>query len=116
MDTDAPSTMSMPVSGYSDDDFLIAPSLTALKGMMTISDELFNEHGLSFSTDPIPAKSKTKFIAWLIEKRDLPEMRLAGNLLPWVSQVKHLGMTLTDEKNILEKDLAIKRANILPKM
>ena len=55
------------VFGYSDDDILLAPSLSALKHMIFLAEQYFTKHGLSFSTDPDPRKSKTKCIAWLKE-------------------------------------------------
>ena len=61
------------VFGYSDDDILLAPSISALQSMASIAETYFTEHGLSFSTDLDPRKSKTKCIAWLKEKRLLPD-------------------------------------------
>ena len=37
--------------GYSDDDLLLAPTISALRGMLKISEEYCNLHGLKFSTD-----------------------------------------------------------------
>ena len=48
--------------GYSDDDFFLAPTATALQGMIKIAETFCNSHGLQFSTDPNPVKSKTKCI------------------------------------------------------
>ena len=47
------------VFGYSDDDFFLSPTTSGLQGMLNIAEKFCNEHGLKFSTDPIPAKSKT---------------------------------------------------------
>ena len=44
------------VFGYSDIDILLAPSISALKSMISIAETYFTEHGLSFSTDPNPRK------------------------------------------------------------
>ena len=53
------------VYGYSDDDILLAPSLSALSRMIKLAEQYFSKHGLKFSTDPDPKKSKTKCMAWL---------------------------------------------------
>ena len=81
--------------GYSDDDLLLAPTISALRGMLQIFEEYCNQYGLKFSTDPDPRKSKTKCIAWLKTPRQLPRLTLCGNKLPWVDRINHLGVTLT---------------------
>ena len=45
------------IFGYSDDNFLLAPSLSALQDMLKICEEYAKEHGLKFSTDPNPPKN-----------------------------------------------------------
>ena len=40
--------------GYADDDWLIAPSITALQDMLNTCEEFNVEHGLKFSTDKNP--------------------------------------------------------------
>ena len=70
------------IFGYSDDDILLAPSISALQGMLNISESYADSHGLKFSTDRDPRKSKTKCISWMHSPRPLPKMRLCGNLLP----------------------------------
>ena len=77
------------IFGFSDDDI----------------EEFNDEHGLKFSTDPNPSKSKTKCIAWLNVKRDLPNIVLSGNNTPWVNKVKHLGNTITNSNDIMAKDM-----------
>ena len=81
------------VFGFSDDDFFLAPTVSALQGMLKIAETFCTSHGLKFSTDPNPSKSKTKCISWLKKQRPLPEMKLCGNSLPWVNRVLHLGNT-----------------------
>ena len=103
------------VYGYSDDDLLLAPTYSALAAMIKIAESYFSVHGLQFSTDPDPKKSKTKCIAWLQNKRPLKELKLCGNNLPWVGKIVHLGMTLTNEQNILETDMSIKKAKYVAK-
>ena len=101
------------IFGYSDDDILLAPSVSALQSMLLLTENYCNEHGLKFSTDPNPKKSKTKCIAWLDTKRDLPNLTLCGNSLPWVDQILHLGNTLTNNLKMLEHDMDIKKARYI---
>ena len=83
--------------------------------MIKLAESYFSTHGLQFSTDPDPKKSKTKCIAWLQNKRPLPELELCGNYLPWVGKIVHLGMTITNEKTILETNMNIKKARYVAK-
>jgi len=48
--------------GYADDDWLLAPSESALQEMLVTCEEYNAEHGLQFSTDIIPDKSKTNVL------------------------------------------------------
>ena len=89
--------------GYADDDWLLAPSMDALQDMLNTCEEYNNEHGLKFSTDPKPSKSKTKCIAFLKSDRDLPPPTLCGNLLPWVKAGKHVGQTVTNKADGLRE-------------
>ena len=99
------------VYGYSDDDILLAPTHSGLAGMIKLAESYFSSHGLRFSTDPDPNKSKTKCIAWLQRPRPLAPMELCGRQLPWVDKVVHLGMTLTNKSDILDTDMNIKKAH-----
>ena len=101
------------VFGYSDDDILLAPSLSALKSMISIAESYFIDHGLSFSTDPNPRKSKTKCISWLKDKITLPDIVLCGNKLPWVDKITHLGITITNKKDMVEGDMKVKKARYI---
>ena len=103
------------VFGYSDDDFFLSPTTSGLQGMLNIAEKFCNEHGLKFSTDPIPAKSKTKCISWLKRHRQLPAMKLCGDLLPWVGRVNHLGTIITNEKDPLKADMKTKKAKYVSK-
>jgi hypothetical protein len=89
---------------------ILAPSHSALTAMIHLAENYFSTHGLQFSTDPDPKKSKTKCIAWLQKERPLAELKLCGNYLPWVGKITHLGITITNSKNILETDMNIKKA------
>ena len=98
------------IFGYSDDDLLLSPTVSGLQQMITITESYSNSHGLKFSTDQDPSKSKTKCISWMHRPRPLPRMRLCGNLLPWVRKILHLGITITDDVNMLNQDMKIKNA------
>ena len=47
------------IFGYSDDNWLLAPSLGALQDQLKTCEEYAKSHILTFSTDPNPAKCKT---------------------------------------------------------
>ena len=94
---------------------MLAPSISALQGMLKIAENHAIEHGLKFSTDPNPKKSKTKCISFLLNPRPLPKMRLCGNLLPWVDSIVHLGNTITNDAVLLEHDMNIKKARYISK-
>ena len=82
--------------GYSDDNWALAPSLSSLQDMITTMEEYALSPNLKFSTDPDPQKCKTICLAFLKKPRVLPCMKLCGNPLPWVDNVKHLGITVTN--------------------
>ena len=65
------------ILGYSDDSFLLAPSIDSLQEMLKICEEYAGLHNLTFSTDPNPAKCKTKCLAFLQRERPLPELDCA---------------------------------------
>ena len=94
---------------------MLAPSISALQGMLKIAENYATHHGLKFSTDPNPKKSKTKCISFLLNPRPLPKMRLCGNLLPWVDSIVHLGNTITNDAVLLEHDMSIKKARYISK-
>ena len=98
------------IYGYSDDDLLLAPTYSSLAAMVKLAETYFSSHGLKFSTDPDPKKSKTKCIAWLHKPRPLASIELCGRKLPWVDKVVHLGMTLTNTSDIINTDMNIKKA------
>ena len=91
------------ILGYSDDNFLIAPSLHALQEMLLICESYAASHDLKFSTDPDPRKCKTKCIAFLKKIRVLPALQLCGTDLPWVASGKHLGVNLDGKMNGMKK-------------
>ena len=99
--------------GYADDDWLLAPSQQALQDMLQTCEEYNLEHGLQFSTDVRPEKSKTKCIAFLEKERCLKPLTLCGNDLPWVKSGKHVGQNITNKADGLKNDIQIKRAKFI---
>ena len=95
------------ILGYSDDNFLIAPSIHALQEMFLICESYAASHDLKFSTDSDPRKCKTKCIAFLKNRRETD--------LPWVASGKHLGFNLDDKMNGMKNDMRIKRDQYITK-
>ena len=101
--------------GYSDDNWVLAPSWDALKEMMKTIEEYCKDHNLKFSTDPNPVKCKTKCLAFLKAERKLPSIILNGNPLPWVKEGIHLGNNIENKYNGMLRDMKIKRAQYIQK-
>ena len=98
------------VYGYSDDNWLIAPSLDALQDMLNTCQEYALVHNLKFSTDQNPKKSKTKCMAFLKYERELPNLVLCGNPLPWVDSLVHLGTKVCRHSKGGKLDIRVKEA------
>ena len=103
------------IVGYSDDSFLLAPSLDSLQEMLDICEDYAKAHNLKFSTNANPAKCKTKCLAFLRRERPVPQVKLCGNPLPWVQHGKHLGNTIENKINGMKKDIMVKRATYIDK-
>ena len=101
--------------GYSDDNWVLAPTLSCLKEMMQTIEEYCNSHNLKFSTDPRPQKCKTKCIAYLKKPRTLPSIYLCGNPLPWVTEGIHLGNNISNQYDGMARDIRVKRAMYISK-
>ena len=73
--------------GYADDLILLAPSQTTAQKTLARCESFANNHNIMFSTDPDPAKSKTKAIYVTGPKgHDWPKpasLQLCGRALPW---------------------------------
>ena len=93
------------IFGYSD----------ALQDMLTTCEEYAASHNLQFSTDPDPAKCKTKLMAFLKTPRELPRLLLCGTPLPWVDKVKHLGNIITNTRDATQADIKMKAAKFIDK-
>ena len=101
--------------GYSDDNWVIAPSITALKEMMKTIEDYCKEHNLKFSTDQNPSKCKTKCVAFLKYDREIPCIEIDGNPLPWVKEGIHLGNNINNLYNGMLRDIKMKRAQFIQK-
>ena len=102
------------ILGYADDLYLMSPSMDGLQEMLKVCEAYADTHNLKFSTNANPSKSKTKCMAYMFKERDLREMVLCGNKLPWVDKGKHLGMRIDAKKdNLLTKDIMEKRARYI---
>ena len=101
---------------YADDIVLLSPSIDGLQDMINTCSSYTNSDNLSFSTDTNPKKCKTKCMAFLRRKKDLKSLKLGDKVLPWVSTVKHLGSTITnDTEGRMNQDLLEKRAEYISK-
>ena len=103
------------IFGYSDDNWLLAPSLGALQDMLRTCEEYAITHNLKFSTDPDPVKCKTKLMAFLRRPRELPRLLLCGVELPWVDKIKHLGNNITNTMEGNQFDIRVKSAMYIDK-
>ena len=100
---------------YADDVLLIAPTRSAMQRMLEEVEAFAEESNVTFSTDPVPAKSKCKCIFMVGNKRYLVKpapLNLCGRELPYVKQADHLGNMITEQGD-MEHDAAIKRAKFI---
>ena len=100
---------------YADDLILLAPTRTALAMMLEICDKYAASHNLEFSTDPDPAKSKSKclFMCGSVRNVKYPaKVQLNGNDLPWVETGTHIGHELHQMCD-MDFDIKTKRAKFI---
>ena len=101
---------------YADDLILLAPSRRAAQKMLKRCESFAQEHNIFFSTDPDPAKSKTKSI-YVIGPRGsaVPKpvaLQLCGQDLPWVARAEHLGHAISED-GTMRRDAVEKRAQFI---
>ena len=110
--------------GYADDVTLLAPTRQGLQVMLDICEEFSSSHSMLFSTDPVPAKSKTKclFFSRKRSSEQVMNVTLNGDTLPWVTTAKHLGNQLSSKLNFssfspeTRTDILCKRAILFDKI
>ena len=103
--------------GYADDLVLLAPNREVLQRMLIICQNYAMSHNLVFSTDPVPAKSKTKclFFCGKAGRVQYPDpVQLDGKDLPWVECADHLGHCLHQVTN-MDKDSQRARGRFINK-
>ena len=104
-------------SGYADDLILLAPNRQVLQQMVTVCEKYGENHNLVFSTDPVPALSKTKCMLFCGRTGNVkyPDpVQLDGKDLPWVEHAEHLGHTL-HQSVTMEMDANRARAKFIGK-
>jgi hypothetical protein len=101
-------------AGYADDLILLAPSRTAMQHMLKACDKYAAEFNLQFSTDPVPALSKSKCLYMCGHMAAVypSPLQLGDHDLPWVEHATHLGHELHQMCN-MEYDANIKRAQFI---
>ena len=103
---------------FADDIFLLSASRTGLQALVDICHDFATVKNLTFGTNTIPSKSKTKCIIFSRKAKDhigVVNITLNGALLPWVKTVLHLGCTL-DSNNSMKNDISIKRGRFIGKV
>ena len=69
----------------------------SLQGMLQVCEAYAAKHNLTFSTDPNPQKCKTKCLKFQKKIVEVKPLKLCGDYLFWVTNVKHLGNYLEDK-------------------
>ena len=103
--------------GFCDDMLLLAPTRDGMQLMLNTCESFALRNNLQFSTDPNPAKSKTKCIFMTGKRKNLPKpvpLVLSGKELPWVTSATHLGHEFHESGN-MNYDTTIKRAEFIRK-
>ena len=92
-------------------------SRDAMQLMLITCERFAEENNLQFSTDPDPAKSKSKciLVTGLRKKLEKPvPLVLNGKDLPWVASATHLGHEF-HESGTMDHDTRVKRAEFISK-
>ena len=91
--------------GYADDLVLLAPNRDVLQRMLYVCEQYAADHNMSFSTDPVPARSKSKLLLFCGKspRPKFPDpLQFNGEYLPWVEVVDHLGHTLHQDSTMIK--------------
>ena len=81
--------------------------------MIRTCEDYANTYGLTFSTDINPSKNKTKCIKFEVDARNVHDIKLGNNKLPWVSNGDHLGVHVNAKINGLSDEIHRKRASYI---
>ena len=103
--------MFMGATIYADDVLLLAPCRTALQLMLKVCEDFAVRNNLQYSSDPNPAKSKSKCL-YMCGKNTVrypAPLILNGQSLPWVSTAQHLGHELSQLTD-MNQDARVKRS------
>ena len=104
--------------GYADDLLLLSASRSGLQAMINKCSDFMKQKQLKFSTNANPIKSKTKCVIFskkARERENVARVKLNGDDLPWVEEVKHLGNIL-ECNNSMKKDISVKRGQFIGKL
>ena len=104
------------IIGYADDLLLMSSTLDGLQSMVKTCEEYASTHNLTFSTNTISKKSKTKCMAFLRKERSLINIKLNGKDLPWVDSAKHLGCRIGHNNRGMVRDMMEKRAMFIKRV
>ena len=104
--------------GYADDLLLLSASRSGLQSMINKCSDFMKVKKLKFSTNVDPRKSKTKCVIFSKKAKDrqnVAPVKLNGDDLPWVEEVKHLG-NLLECNNSMKRDISVKRGKFIGKL
>ena len=96
---------------WADDFLMTAPTRGAMQSILDVCSSFAAEVGLQFSTDPNPAKSKSKAVYVVGRKTNLEKpapLLLSGKALPYVAHATHLGHEL-HEDGTMTMDTSMRR-------
>ena len=102
------------ILGYADDLSLICPTREGLQQMINIVKNYCDIHGITISTNPDLAQSKTKCLIFNSNLKTV-NLELYGTSLPWVESWKHLGHTIHRDESF-DHDILIRRAEFIGKI
>ena len=103
---------------FADDIILLSASRLGLQSMVNTCAKFASERNLTFGTNPIPEKSKTKCIVFSRKQNDLknlPNITLCGFELPWVNKIDYLGCILESDYS-MKTDVSVKRGKFIGKI
>ena len=89
-----------------------------MQAMVSKCSAFMKQKKLKFSTNANPIQSKTKCVIFSKKDKDrlnVTPVKLNGDDLPWVDEVKHLG-NLLECNNSMKRDIAIKRGKFIDEL